>query len=649
MKLRKKKLSLLLVVCLLVGMVTNGMPVEKGTAKVKKEAVKIPTVCYLDQAPAATPVIDPSDTLRYSIRIKAKKDGEVWGESGTEFALHSQTAPIDQWTIHTDANTSDDSTEDGIIEVQNGYYDIFEVLEKDADGYATQYVDTGKDTIVSSSFVSDSAEIRDIYVDYYTVSFYDGTTKMTTPEEEVVIEGESMHEPLTAPQKENYEFVKWTTGMDSDTEFDFEHTAITGTTSIYAQWNQLDANYKEEYYLQNVEDDEYPDEPTSSEMIEGNAGEKATVTDKEFPGFTIVSVEEGKLPSINADGSTVVKYYYTRNKYSLTWNANGGTIQDATYTTGEVKYGATIQAPSNVTRDRYIYEGWDATVDSTMPANDLEYTAQWSVEPTPTPTPTAIPTAMPTPTPTAVPTPTSTAIPTVAPTAEPTVTTTMEPAVAPTVAPTAEPTVAPTVKPTTKKKKSPQTISVMRAQVIPKKNQTQKLEWQKVKNADGYIIYHAHCSFKLKKLTTIKSGDVTSFVKKNCKEDEFYKYRVKAYKLVKGKKKIIAKSWVCHAICVDEDSKYTNVGDVKVKNNTLTCKTGKTIKLNAKNVTFVKEMKGKILASEKHCARIRYVSTNKKVAKIKNGKLIAKKAGKCTLYVIAPSGKCARVKVTVTK
>ncbi len=647
MKLRKKKLSLLLIVCLLVGMVTNGMPVEKGIAKVKKEAVKIPAVRYLDPAPIATPVIDLSDTLRYSIRIEAKKDGEVWDESGTEFALHLQTDPIDQWTIHTDANTSNDSTEDGIIEVQNGYYDIFEVLEKDADGYVTQYVDTGKDAIVSSSFVSDSAEIRDIYVDYYTVSFYDGTTKMTTPEEEVVIEGEYVYEPLTAPQKENYEFVKWTTGMDSDTEFDFEHTAITGTTSIYAQWNQLDANYKEEYYLQNVEDDEYPDEPASSETIGGKAGDKATITGKEFPGFTVVSVEEGNLPSINADGSTVVKYYYTRNKYSLTWNANGGTIQDATYTTDEVKYGAIIQAPTNVTRDGYIYEGWDATVESTMPANDLEYTAQWSVAPTPaptavpTPTPTAIPTAMPTPTPTAVPTPTSTAIPTVAPTAEPTVTTTMEPSVAPTV--------APTVKPTTKKKKSQQTISVMRAQVIPKKNQTQKLEWQKVKNADGYIIYHAHCSFKLKKLTTIKSGDVTSFVKKNCKEDEFYKYRIKAYKLVKGKKKIIAKSWVCHAICVDEDSKYTNVGDVKVKNNTLTCKTGKTIKLNAKNVTFVKEMKGKILASEKHCARIRYVSTNKKVAKIKNGKLIAKKAGKCTLYVIAPSGKCARVKVTVTK
>ena len=73
---------------------------------------------------------------------------------------------------------------------------------------------------------------------------------------------------------------------------------------------------------------------------------------------------------------------FTINTHSLAWNANGGTLSGS-YTSGTVTYGTTIAVPA-VTRDGYIFDGWhDGTsiVDpaSSMPDNDLTYTAQWTL------------------------------------------------------------------------------------------------------------------------------------------------------------------------------------------------------------------------------------------------------------------------------
>ena len=73
---------------------------------------------------------------------------------------------------------------------------------------------------------------------------------------------------------------------------------------------------------------------------------------------------------------------FTINSHSLTWKANGGTLSGS-YTSGTVAYGTTIAVPT-VTRDGYIFDGWhDGTsiVDpaSSMPDNDLTYTAQWTL------------------------------------------------------------------------------------------------------------------------------------------------------------------------------------------------------------------------------------------------------------------------------
>jgi hypothetical protein len=60
-----------------------------------------------------------------------------------------------------------------------------------------------------------------------------------------------------------------------------------------------------------------------------------------YEGFT--SPEPDTI-IVTADTITVVRYYYERNPYNLTWDANEGTLS-GTYDSGVTYYDAPIVAP----------------------------------------------------------------------------------------------------------------------------------------------------------------------------------------------------------------------------------------------------------------------------------------------------------------
>ena len=75
---------------------------------------------------------------------------------------------------------------------------------------------------------------------------------------------------------------------------------------------------------------------------------------------------------------------WTANTHSLSWSANGGDALTGDYTTGTVAYGTTIVAPDTPTKTGYTFAGWHngtgvVTPATTMPDNDLSYTAQWNL------------------------------------------------------------------------------------------------------------------------------------------------------------------------------------------------------------------------------------------------------------------------------
>ena len=176
------------------------------------------------------------------------------------------------------------------------------------------------------------------------------------------------------------------------------------------------------------------------------------------------------------------------------------------------------------------------------------------------------------------------------------------------------------------------------------------VKWSKSTAADGYMVYVQYCGKKFSKpVKTIKKNSTTkvNITKINGKKINLkkqFKVFVRAYKVVNGKKVILAKSIIGHIVGV-KNAKYTNVKSLKVTKSKLTVKVGKTAKVKA-NVTLVDKNKKHIPKS--HAPKFRYRTSNKKIATVdKNGKIKGIKKGTCTIYVYAINGKMKKVKVTV--
>jgi hypothetical protein len=95
----------------------------------------------------------------------------------------------------------------------------------------------------------------------------------------------------------------------------------------------------------------------------GTADTSVTPVIPEFPGFTTPPPQE-KI--IKADGSTVFKYYYTRNKYYIKIYPNGGSWQSSTGTSKlNLFYNdkRTLEIP---TRPGYLFCGWYKTALGTL-------------------------------------------------------------------------------------------------------------------------------------------------------------------------------------------------------------------------------------------------------------------------------------------
>lgn len=68
------------------------------------------------------------------------------------------------------------------------------------------------------------------------------------------------------------------------------------------------------------------------------------------------------------------------------------------------------------------------------------------------------------------------------------------------------------------------------------KGKKAQVSWKKVDGASGYTVYRAAGKGSYKAVKTVKSGKTVKFTNKSLKKGTIYKYKVKAYRTVKGKK-----------------------------------------------------------------------------------------------------------------
>ena len=154
----------------------------------------------------------------------------------------------------------------------------------------------------------------------------------------------------------------------------YQH-ATTGTVQQLPET----AEYTVEHYWQNVDNDEYSATPHETETLSGKPYEDTEAAAKSYEGLT-VSTDPIVQKEIAPEGTTVVKVYYDRNTYKVTWNPAGGTLSGATQT--QVRFGAPIPQAS-ATKDGFLLAGW-SDMPEAMPADNIELTARWApvVKPT---------------------------------------------------------------------------------------------------------------------------------------------------------------------------------------------------------------------------------------------------------------------------
>ena len=220
---------------------------------------------------------------------------------------------------------------------------------------------------------------------YYAV--YDKTPKQYTVTYKI---GEEIYEPPTdhaynttvnvkeVPVREGYTFSSWETTDVTVPEGSNQFTMPDKNVVFNGSWTaNTNTAYTVEYYQQNLEDTGYTLADTEKET--GTTGNIVNAVTKSYPGFTYdennaLNVKTG---AVAADGSLVLKLYYARNSYKVSYKLN-----DVLHGTEETyKYGATVTKEENPTiPEGNSFSGWTVETEGvnfddagqfTMPAKDV--------------------------------------------------------------------------------------------------------------------------------------------------------------------------------------------------------------------------------------------------------------------------------------
>ena len=142
-----------------------------------------------------------------------------------------------------------------------------------------------------------------------------------------------------------------------------------------------DTPYEVRYYLEDLDGKGYTENKDARENLTGKTDTLATAQEKTFAGFTFDESAEGTKLSgkIAGDGSLVLKLYYARNSYKVTYKYEGTVPTGASALPAEAtyKYGAEVKVAADATAPGYTFSGWDKK-DFTMPADNVEISGSFT-------------------------------------------------------------------------------------------------------------------------------------------------------------------------------------------------------------------------------------------------------------------------------
>ncbi len=176
-------------------------------------------------------------------------------------------------------------------------------------------------------------------------------------------------EALAAPERVGYSFDKWV-NADGDIFTVASRVKTAGPHTLTAVWTvRTDTGYIVKHMKQDLEG-HYPDSLVETEHKTGITGADTAAIALDYPGFS--APEAVVQQAVKGDGSTVIEIRYIRNAYPLVWVADGITIE-----AGNVKYGASLEAPEHPDKTGYRFVQW-RNIQTSMPAEALTVTAEYA-------------------------------------------------------------------------------------------------------------------------------------------------------------------------------------------------------------------------------------------------------------------------------
>ena len=206
--------------------------------------------------------------------------------------------------------------------------------------------------VVDAQTAAINDAVASLEVMTYNATFYvDGAEYRVVPTKV----GEQIIAPEN-PTKEGFVFTGWD-----------KEVGVMGTedVSFNAQFSAGEVSYRVETYVMDV-NGAYG--AADVKVVPATTGAAVSVDPEAREGFTVAadSVLSG---TVAADGSLVLKVYYSRNQYKLTVDGAESMVY----------YGAELNI-AEPTKDHYTFAGWNVEVPATMPASDLTLVSQWIEE-----------------------------------------------------------------------------------------------------------------------------------------------------------------------------------------------------------------------------------------------------------------------------
>ena len=233
------------------------------------------------------------------------------------------------------------------VELKKEYY-TFGGWYRDADGTKAWNFDTDKvreNIMLYAKWIPVEYEI--------TYELDDGTNSDNNPAAYTVESAVTLEDPVKA----GYRFLGWYTAADDTGSKITEIPAgSSGARTLYARWEAVEQTYEIHHMLEIPDGSGYEREETvTAAALTGTTVSIGKEQSKAYTGFTF---DESRLEDstgvVPGEGTLVLKLYYSRNKYVVTFDSGIGADPEAQ----SVPYQSFVTEPEKPSREGYTFTGW---------------------------------------------------------------------------------------------------------------------------------------------------------------------------------------------------------------------------------------------------------------------------------------------------